>query len=113
VKALSTSASPDTRKKPFLEYCSVYWGVCAKRELSDYAKSLALELLKGNYGQISTELLLVRVGGLGLRRFSTYFPFSGLHCASFFGIIEVITGLIEMGCHDIDGGDSPGHTPLA
>ena len=29
---------------PFLEYCSKYWGVHAKRELSDHTMSLALEL---------------------------------------------------------------------
>ena len=27
VKALSTAPSPDTRNAPFLEYCSLYWGV--------------------------------------------------------------------------------------
>src|SRR5437588_589970 len=40
VKALSTSPSPDLRSKPFLEYCSLYWGVHAKRNLSDCAKFL-------------------------------------------------------------------------
>jgi len=34
VKALSTSSSPVIRNTPFLEYCSVYWGVHAKEELS-------------------------------------------------------------------------------
>jgi len=113
VKALSTCPSPYTQNTPFLEYCSVYWGVHAKRELSGCSKSLVLELLKGNYGQISTELLLARVEGLDLQDFSTCFPFSGLHCASFFGITEVVAGLIEMRCYDIDGGDFSGCTPLA
>jgi len=113
VKVLSTRPSPNARNIPFLEYCSVYRGVHAKRELSDRARSLALELLKDNYGQISTKLLLARVEGLDLPDFSTCFPFSGLHCASFFGITEVVVGLIEMGCHDIDGGDFSGCTPLA
>jgi len=60
VKALSTATSPDTGNTPFLEYCSVFWGVHAKRELSDYGISLALELLKENYSQISTKLLLTQ-----------------------------------------------------
>ena len=113
VKALSTCLSPDTRAMPFLEYCSVYWGVHAKRELSDSARSLALELLKGNYDQISTQFLLARVEGLAHWGFDAFFPFSGLHCAAFFGITEVVTTLIGMGCHDIDGADFSGRTPLA
>ena len=35
VKALSTVLYPDIRNAPFLEYCSVYWGVHAKKELSE------------------------------------------------------------------------------
>jgi len=113
VKALSPCPSPDTRNTPFLEYCSIYWVFHAKRELSDCARSLALDLLKGNYGQTSTEFLLARVGDWRLSRFGVWFPFSGLHCASFFGINEVVAGLTEMGCYDIDGGDFSGYTPLA
>jgi len=113
VKVLSASASSDSRNTPFLEYCSVYWGVHAKRELSDSTRSLALELLKRDYGQISTQFLLERVEFVDLDDYGTCFPFSGLHCASFFGIIEVVTSLIEMGCYYIDGGDSSGCTPLA
>jgi len=81
VEALSTSPSLDTPNMPFLEYCSVYWGVHVKWELSDCARSLALELLKGNYSQKWTELLLARVEGLDGRNFRTCPPFSGLHCA--------------------------------
>jgi len=83
-KSLSTSPSPDTRNTSLLEYCSVYWGAHAKRELSDCARSLALDLLKGNYSQTSTEFPLARVDDWRLSRFGVWFPFSGLHCASFF-----------------------------
>ena len=113
VKALSTSPSPDTQNTPFLEYCSVYWGVHAKRQLSDCARSLAVELLKGDYCQISTKLLLARARNFESWRFHTWVPFSGLHCASFSGIIEVVATMIEMGCYDINGGDFSGCTPLA
>jgi len=113
VKALSTNPSPDTWNTPFLEYCSVYWGVHAKRDISNCAISLAMELLKGHYSGISTNLLLARVQGLYLPDFRPCSPFSGLHCASFFGIMEVVAGLIQIGCYDIDGGDFSGFTPLA
>jgi len=112
VKALSTAPAFDTQNARFLEYCSVYWGVHARRELSDSAKSLALELLGGHYGQISTKLLLAQVKDFPLWRFKTPSPFSGLHCASFFGIPEVVAGLIEMECYDINE-DFLGGGPLA
>ena len=113
VKALSTGPSPDAQNIPFLSYCSVYWGIHVKRELSDCAKSLAVELLKDNYGQIPTRSLLEQEPNLKLWPLNTASPFSGLHCASFFGIVEVVASLIEMGCYDINKGDSTGLTPLA
>jgi len=112
VKALSTDPSSDTQNAPFLEYCSVFWGVHAKRELSDHGGSLVLELLKENYGPISTRLLLAQAKNFYVWRFSTLSPFSGLHCASFFGIVEVVAGLIEMGCCDINEADFSGCGPL-
>ena len=58
VKALSAAVSPDIQNTPFLEYSSAYWGGHARRELSDCARSLALQLLKGNYGEILTRSLI-------------------------------------------------------
>jgi len=113
VKAVSTAPSPDIRNAPFLKYCSVYWGVHAKREFSDCGRSLALELLKEPYGQISTKFLLAQVKNFPFWRFSTPSPFSGLHCASFFGIVEVVAGLIEMGCCNINEEGFSGGGPLA
>ena len=113
VKTLSTGPSPNTQNALFLEYCSVYWGVHAKRELSDCARSLAVELLKGQYGQMSTKFLLARVEHLYLEDIDTSLPLSGLHCASFFGIVEVVASLVKMGCYDITGGDFSSCTPLA
>ena len=112
VKALLTVVSPDTQSTPFLEYCSVYWGVHAKRELSDCARSLALELLKGNYSEISTRSLIRQLDPLYAASWSTYSPFSGLHCASFFGIVELATTLLEMECYSINERDFSGGTPL-
>jgi len=112
VKALSTTPSPNTQNAPLLEYCSVYWGVHAKRELSDYGGSLALELLKEHYSQISTKLLLKHANRYH-DRCGPCPPFSGLHCASFFGIVEVVTALIEEGGSDINGEGFQGLTPLS
>jgi len=113
IRDLSAAPSPDTHSTPFLEYCSVYWGIHAKKELSDCTRSLALELLRGHYCRISTKLLLGQVKNLYLGHLDICSPFSGLHCASFFGLIEVVTALIEMQCYDINEGDFSGCTPLA
>ena len=112
VKALATAPSTHTQNERFLEYCSIYWGAHAQRELSDSARSLALEVLKGGYGQISTKLLFAQVERFRCWKFNTLSPFSGLHCASFFGIAEVVVGLIKMECHDINERDFLGYTPL-
>ena len=113
VRALRTAPSPDTQNMPFLEYCSVHWGTHAKRELSDCAMSLALNLLQQQYGQIPTKLLLAQIKHLYRGGFDIFSPFSGLHCASFFGIAEVVAGLIEMECCDTNERDFSGCTPLA
>ena len=113
VKRLSTAPSARSQSTPFLEYCSVYWGVHAKKYLSDCARSLALELLKENYGQVSTKSLLAQAKHFQLWSFGTCYPFSGLHCASFFGIVEVVGALIEVGCYDINEEDFSGCTPLS
>jgi len=112
VKALSTAHSPDARKTPFLQYCSVFWGVHAKKELSDYGRSLALNLLKDDYSQIPTKLLFAHEN-FDLEEHDTHPPFSGLHCASFFGIVEVVVALIEGGGSDVNGESLWGCTPLS
>jgi len=113
VKAIWIVSSLNTQNTPFLEYCSVYWGAHAKKELSDPGRLLALELLKEPYGQIPTKLLLAQTKHMYPGDLATFHPFSGLHCASFFGIVEVVAGLIELEYYDIDGEDFLGRTPLA
>jgi len=81
VKALPTSPFPDLQNTPFLEYSSLYWGVHAKKDLSDYAKLLALQLFNSHNYLISTRVLLEAQGRhryrLDLDKLSM---FSGLHC---------------------------------
>jgi len=113
VKTVRDSTTPDTWNTPFLDYCSVYWGVHAKRENSDYGRSLALELLKRDYGPLSTELLLAQVKNFKILIFNSFSPFGAIHCASFFGIVEVVADLIKMDCYDINESDFSGCTPLA
>ena len=81
---------------PFLEYCSLYWGVHAKRDLSSHAKSLALELLQEYDDHISAVFIADSIDDLDLGGYDTANRLNGLHCASFFGIVEVVAALIEM-----------------
>ena len=113
VRALSADPSPDTQNMPFLEYCSAYWGVHAKRDLSDDARSLALELFQDYDGHISTGLLLGRVDRVPRSGPDFSLLFSGLHCPSFFRIAEVVAASMEGGCCDINELDFWGYIPLA
>ena len=112
VKAIPLSDSPDLSAIPFLEYSSLYWGVHAKKELSAYSKSLALQLLQEYDGHISIQIL--NFGDEWELMYSgSRSPFSGLHWAAFFGIVEIVASLIEMGCCDTNGEDFMGYTRLA
>ena len=113
VRAISTNPPPYPRGMPFLEYSSLYWGVHAKRDLSDCAKSLALRLFDDYDNHISTKILLRRQGPYSIQPyFDKIYLFSGLHCASIFGVSEVVASLIEVEGCDINQRDCLGNTPL-
>jgi len=96
---------------PFLEYSSLHWGRHAKIELSDHAKSLALDLLSRYDSHIASTLLVDEIQGY-LSSQHTHHLFTGLHCASYFGIDEMVAALIEAQGSDINQGDCRGVTPL-
>jgi len=113
VKALSGDPY-SFRLPPFLKYCSLYWGVHANRDLSDCAKLLALKLFDDYSNHISSKILVeiekppnMAWGLEGPSRFS------GLHCASFFGIVDIVAGLVEMEGCDINQTDLTGRAPIA
>ena len=98
IKAISTTPS-DLQDAPFLEYSSLYWGAHAKKDLSDCAKQLALKLFDDYNRHTSTKILMKaqNMWGADVDGFS---GFSGLHCASFFGIVEITAALVQMeGCN--------------
>ena len=116
VKALSTGSFPrsdDIHDKPFLKYCSLNWGVHAKRELSDSAKSLALKLLRESDNHVSIGFLIEQMGHLGLLSYSYRIRLRGVHYASFFGIVEIVNSLIEMQGYGTSKGYYLGDSPLA
>jgi len=113
VKALSTVPSPDLRSTPFLEYSSVYWGTHAKRDLSECGKLLALKLFDDCSNQIPTKILLEAQWYYSPTIDSAKLSlFGGLHYASFFGIVEIVVGFLEVESYDINQEDCIGNTPL-
>ena len=105
---------------PFLKYSSLYWGVHAKREASEEVVSLALKFFREieNGWHISTMLLLedtIPTTGRYCRYFSmndSPIGFTGLHCASVFGIVEIATALMSQPNCNLNKRDFLGTTPL-
>jgi len=97
---------------PFLEYSSLYWGVHAKRDLSDCAKQLALRLFDCYNNHISAKILFGTEKPHPPSSSHQHSQFSGLHCASFFGIAEIVDGFVEVEGCDISQKDCTGSTPL-
>jgi len=112
-KALPAKPEPDLSSMPFLKYCSRYWGIHAKRELSDGVILLATELLDQYENHVAANSLFEQI----LNRddpLEVFAPslFGGLHCVSFFGIVDIVSGLLGMAGRDANQGDSAGITPL-
>ncbi|RPB04836.1 ankyrin [Choiromyces venosus 120613-1] len=112
VKNLSANPSPNLQDTPFLNYASRHWGTHAKIELSDSAKTLALQLFNQYDGHISARLLLQQIWNRNYVEHNPGSVFTGLHCASFFGIAEVVDALIGTEGYDINQRDWVGVTPL-
>jgi len=110
VKGLSTSNVGDLVHMPFLEYSSLYWEDHAKIELSDRAKTLALELLNQYENHIAFTSFCK--GKWPANYPGSRHRFTSLHCASYLGIDALVAALIETKSCDINQVDSISYTPL-
>ena len=87
---------------PFLEYSSLYWGAHMKKQLTDRGQTLALKLFSRYECHISIRLLLKHTLGQNrLGYIADFYKFTGLHCASIFGLVEVARILTIMDGVDI------------
>jgi len=111
IKGLPVDKVPNLGEMPLLKYSSFYWGSHAKIKLSDRAKALTLELLGQYPTHIPSILLFNKISDYNTSSVTRYL-FTGLHCASYFGIIEVMASLIETKGCNINQGDCTGITPL-
>jgi len=112
-KALPATRQPDLSSMPFLKYCSRYWGIHAKRELSDDVILLEMDLLDKYENHAAANSFLDQILDPAYsKEINSPSLFSGLHCVSFFGIVDIMTVLLgKKGC-DASEGDSAGITPL-
>jgi len=112
-RALPAKPQPDLSSMPFIKYCSRYWGAHARWELSDHARSLAMGLLDQHENHVAAQSLLEQILDPGdSLEVNAPLRFGGLHCVSFFGIVDVMTGLLGIGGCDANREDSGGITPL-
>ena len=111
VKGLPANWIPNPRDMPFFEYSSIHWGSHARIDLSDRAKSLALELLTRYDSHVSATLLFNQMQSYDSPPVIDHL-FAGLHCASYFGIVEIVAVLIKKKLREVNQGDCKGSTPL-
>jgi len=111
IRELPANRIPNPRDSPFLEYSSLYWGSHAKLGLSSCGKSLAMELLTMYGDHVSATLLFNHLQSYDSPPVTDH-QFTGLHCASYFGAVEIVAALIKMESCDVNQSDCEGFTPL-
>ena len=114
VKDIPSYPPPNHQLMPFLKYSSRYWGNHANKGFSVHVGALALKLLSSYEDHASAVSLLEQVlpGGSPPDASSPH-RFSGLHCASFFGIHQLAATLINARGYEINQSDYDGNTPLS
>ena len=111
VRGLPANNVSNLGDMPFLNYSSLYWGSHAKMELSDCSKSLALELLNLGGNHIYATLLVQQINSSHYCSLPHHL-WPSLHCASYFGIDDIVAALIEREGCDINQSDCKGFTAL-
>ena len=113
IKDLSPTLQEPPKTAPFLGYASRYWGVHARKKLTERTKSLALQLLKQYGHHISQRMLLLDQELRNpWRRASGEGGTSGLHAIAYFGVAEIATVMISSGSWKVNKRDSWYFTPL-
>ena len=100
---------------PFVKYASCYWGTHAKRETTERVKTLALELFDGYEKHISSKILSSHSRGcLNQFFYQKYTPrvFTGLHCAAYFGCVEITVALLKTNKWAMQAADFNGNMAL-
>jgi len=111
IRGLPANSVSNLGDMPFLKYSSLYWGSHAKIGLTDHSKPLALDLLNHGGNHIYATLLVQHIRSSHSCSLP-YHLWPSLHCASYFGIDDIVTDLIEREGCDINQSDCMGFTAL-
>ena len=101
---------------PFVEYASCYWGTHARWETTESVKALALKLLAEYDTHISSRILSLHSESSWWQsrdRDGTPTGFTRLHCAAYFGCVEIVVALLNTNKGDVQATDSKGNTAIA
>ena len=114
---LSPTLSSTPSTMPLLGYASCYWGKHARIGMTGNVHALALRLLGRFDHHLSAHLLLLhhhQNGDLGEHSYMVQGPmgFTGLHGASFLGIVEIAAAVLKMKEWNVNATDCMGGTPL-
>ena len=114
IKDLPTNLWTPRETTPFLDYASCYWGVHARKQLTEHAKSLALQLLEQYDHHAAAMMFLVSRGCWEyFSDWQTLSGFTGLHAIAGFGIAEIATALIKSGRCEVNRNDPRWSTPFS
>ena len=111
--SLTLDSVPSTTS--FVEYASCYWGTHAQRETTASVKTLALELLDGYEKHISSKILSLHAATPWERNFygkTISRGFAGLHCAAYFGCVEITVALLKTNKWAMQASDFNGNMAL-
>ena len=105
----SNTSSLSISNTQFLGYSSLYWGIHAKRDLSDCALKLVDDCNNHVFTQFLSKAQKQSVRHIHFDKLSR---FNGLHYASIFVIDEIAACSVEVEGYNIKQKDSMNHTPL-
>ena len=124
VRDLSPTLRSAPSTMPFLKYASCYWGKHTNTEITENVKTLALRLLDRFDEHISAQLILLpnsprrkvsirdEISEPRFKKEGGPAGFTGLHGASFLGVVEVFAGVLEAKKWDVNAIDCMGSTAL-
>jgi len=115
VRGLSPTLSRAPPETPLLGYASCHWGTHARRGITESVSTLALKLLDGYDKHVSSGILLSHSSYSWDIELPRKHPtgLTGLHCATYLGIVEVVVLALGSKKWDINAIDVAGNTEIS
>jgi len=115
VRALPPIPYQTRLETSFLEYASCYWGIHARRGITESVNKLAVRLLDGFDQHVSSGILLSHNNDNWDEILGRSDPtgFTGLHGAAYLGMVEIAVRLLELRKWDLSTTDVEGNTAIS